>query len=307
MKRLWLAVQIVGAALILWFVGRSLAANWDQVRGAGVTVHLRAAPLAAAAAVTLATYALLIGAWRFVLAGWRERLDYGVAARIWTVSNLARYVPGRIWQIAGMAAMARQAGVSPWAAAGSAIVVQLLAVATGGLIVGLTLPSAAQPLLVAVTALAAAATALALTSSRATSLLTAALRRVSGKDVVLEPVAKGPLLLAALVTALAWVGYGISLTLFIRGTVTVAPLPLREAVGAFTASYLLGLILVLAPGGLGVREGTLYALLAGPLGAAPAVVVTVGSRILMTATELLAALVTLPLRPAADRVERPRR
>jgi glycosyltransferase 2 family protein len=307
MRRLWLAVQVTGAALVLWFVGRSLAANWEQVRGAGVTLHIRAAPLAAAALVTLATYALLIGAWRFVLAGWRERLDYGVAARIWTVSNLARYVPGRIWQIAGMAAMARQAGVSPWAAAGSAVVVQLLAIATGGLVVGLTLPAAAQPLLIALTAMAAAATALALTSSRATSLLTTVLRRVSGKDVLLEPVARGPLLLAALVTALAWVGYGVSLVLFMRGTVAVAPLPLREAVGAFTASYLLGLILVLAPGGLGVREGMLYTLLAGPLGAGPAVVVTVGSRILMTATELIAALVTLPLRPAVDRVERPRR
>lgn len=299
MRRLWLAVQVVGAAVVLWFVARSLAANWAEVSHAGVAIRLRAWPLAGAAAVTLATYALLIGAWRFVLAGWRERLDYGVAARIWTVSNLARYVPGRIWQIAGMAAMARQAGVSPWAAASSAVVVQLLAIATGGLVAGLATPTAAQPVLVAVTAVAAAAVAAALSSSRATSLLTAALRRVTGRDMRLEPVARGPMLAAAAVTTLAWIGYGVSLALFVRGTVAVPPLPLRDAIGAFTASYLLGLILVLAPGGLGVREGALYAMLAGPLGPGAAVVVTVGSRLLMTATELLAALVTLPLGPRA--------
>lgn len=306
MRRVWLALQIAGAALVLWFAGREIARNWDEVRGAGVAIHLSAGPLAAAAAVTLATYALLIGAWRFVLAGWSERLGYGVAARIWTVSNLARYVPGRIWQIAGMAAMARQAGVSPWAAAGSAVVVQLLAIATGGLVAGLTAPAAGQPVLVVVTALVAAAVAVALSSRRATALLTTALRRISGKDVQLEPVARLPLLLATAVTTLAWFGYGVSLVLFMQGTLGTA-LPVLDAVGAFTASYLLGLILVLAPGGLGVREASLAAMLAGPLGAGPAVVVSVGSRILMTATELLAALVTLPLRPAADRVERPRR
>ena len=145
MRRAWIAVQVLLAAAVLYFVGRSMARNWDAIRRSGATIALDPAALLAAAGIILATYALLITAWRAVLLGWGERLAYPQAARIWTVSNLARYIPGRIWQIAGMAAMAQQAGVSPWAAAGSAVVVQLLAIATGALVTGIAAPQAGQP------------------------------------------------------------------------------------------------------------------------------------------------------------------
>ena len=40
-------------------------------------------------------YALLIVAWRTMLAGWGQRLDGWTAARIWTVSSLGKYLPGQ--------------------------------------------------------------------------------------------------------------------------------------------------------------------------------------------------------------------
>jgi len=294
-RKLWIAAQALAAGVVLIYVAGSIAGNWVEIRGLGRAMRFDAGALAAAAAVILLTYALLIGAWRAVLLGWGERLRYPAAARIWTVSNLARYVPGRIWQIAGMAAMAQQAGVSPWAAAGSAIIVQLLAVATGALVTALFAPGIQNAAAIAVAAAVSVAGVLALTHPRTTELLASAFHRLSGRQLQLKPVAAGPLLLSAAVTAFAWVAYGVALYFLAKGLLASSGLDLPTAIGSFTGSYLLGLIFVFTPGGLGIREGAILLLLTGPIGPAAAAVVSLGSRILMTGTELLAALIALPL------------
>jgi len=51
--------------------------------------------------------------------------------RIWFVSNLGKYVPGKIWAIAAMGTLAQEQGISPAAAMGSSVVVQLVNLVTG--------------------------------------------------------------------------------------------------------------------------------------------------------------------------------
>jgi hypothetical protein len=294
MRRFWAAAQVVLIGLVAYFAGRSLIRNWAEIRGSGAAIHLDLGALAAATAIILATYALLIGAWRAVLLGWGERLRYPAAARIWCLSNLARYVPGRIWQIAGMAALAQQAGVKPWAAAGSAIIVQLLAIATGALVTGLLAPQAGHPLLVIASGLVALVGVGTLAWEPSTRVFARMLSAL-GRPFQLAPVAVGPLVVGAAVTTFAWVAYGLALYFCTRGLLGREAIPVGTAIGVFTGSYLFGLIAVFTPGGLGVREAALYLWLSGPLGPAGATVVSIGSRILMTATEILAALITLPL------------
>jgi len=100
--------------------------------------------------------------------------------------------------------------------------------------------------------------------------------------------------LSALVVAgganiVAWVGYGVSLWLLARG-LTAVPLPLSLAIGAFAASYLMGFLALIAPAGLGVREGVFILMLDRTMGTPAAVALAVASRLLLTLTELGAAL-----------------
>ncbi|MBI1723077.1 MAG: flippase-like domain-containing protein [Gemmatimonadetes bacterium] len=295
-RRAWYpALQILVAVLVLLFLGRYLAGNWAEIRHSGDALRIDAAPLAVATAIVLATYAMLIAAWRAVLLGWGERLPYADAARIWCLSNLARYLPGRVWQIAGMAAMAQRAGVSPWAAAGSAVVIQLLAIATGALVTAALAPSFGHPLLIGVAGGVTAAGAAVLAWPAPARLLARTLSRVTGRTMELRSVQGGPLALSAAITAAAWAAYGLALLYSVDGLVGRQSLDARAAIGVFTGSYLAGLINVFTPGGLGTREVILVNWLTGPLGPAAATVVTVGSRLLMTATEVLAALITLSL------------
>jgi len=295
-----LALRVLVAAVVVYFLGRYVVRYWDQLRHTGDAIDIHPGYLAAAAAIILATYAMLIVAWDAVLRGWGERLDYPSAARIWCLSNLGKYVPGKVWQIAGMAALAQQAGVSPWAAAGSAIVVQLLNIATGTLVTFAFAPQFGDPWLVGLAGAGTAACAAALAWPAGAAWLARTIHRLSGRQFELKAVRAGPLILSAAITALAWIFYGVALYFSVRGF-TGRDVPVGTAVGVFTGSYVAGLVNPFLPAGLGTREIILVNWLTGPLGPAAAAVVAAGSRILMTATEILAALVTLPLlTPRAD-------
>src|SRR5213076_2283985 len=102
--------------------------------------------IALSALVVFLTYAIQVESWRRVLAGWAQRLSYSRAARIWFVVNLGRYIPGKVWSVAGLVVLAQRAGVEPWAAGASAFALQA---------VGLATPSAASPLRLGTAALVA--------------------------------------------------------------------------------------------------------------------------------------------------------
>ena len=68
------------------------------------------------------------------------------------------------------------------------------------------------------------------------------------------------------------------------------------AIGAFASGYIVGLLALFAPGGVVVREGVLVMVLTSAIGAGPAVALAVGSRLLLTVTEIGAALAALAIR-----------
>jgi hypothetical protein len=133
-------LQAVVTTLVVAFVARAVAHNWSDFRSVEVRIHPRPAWLVLSAAATLLTYLLQIQSWRCVLAGWRQTLGFAPAARAWCVANLGRYVPGKIWSVAGLVIMARQHGVEGWSAAASAVVIQALGLGTCLAAVTLTLP-----------------------------------------------------------------------------------------------------------------------------------------------------------------------
>jgi len=114
--RITLVAQWLLAAVVIGFAVRELARQWESLAPALAGVRLEWGRILASGALVLATYLLLIEAWRSTLRAWSQSLPFATAARIWFVSNLGKYVPGRVWQIAAMGAMAQRAGVSPAAA-----------------------------------------------------------------------------------------------------------------------------------------------------------------------------------------------
>jgi hypothetical protein len=286
------ALQWVLGLAIVGFAARSLIRNWDQLRAQPLDWSVRPGWILLSAVVVWLMYALLIAAWRRMLAGWGRGLDPWAAARIWTVSSLGKYLPGKVWAVAGMAVMAQQAGIGAGPATGSAVILQMLAIGTGAAVVGLTgwgalraaYPGAAIGLAVLLSA-SIAGIGLLLWPGFVNRVLRIA---APGADPVTPPVAA--VAFGILANVAAWVGYGLALWLLARGLLPRAGLDLLPAIAVFTASYLAGFLALFAPGGIGVREGVFILMQHGPIGIGAASALAIASRLLLTVTELGAAV-----------------
>lgn len=288
----WRVLQWIAGVVVIGLAIRSLARNWSELREQTVALEFRPVHLAASLVLVWVVYAMLIAAWRQMLTGWGQRLSPWSAARIWTVSNLGKYVPGKVWALAGMAFMAQRAGVAPWAAAASAVVLQAVAIGTGAAVVGAAASVAletAHPgsrIALALLMLASViAVGLVLWPPVARRLL--GLAGVDASDA--RPPSAATVALGVAANLTAWLGFGAALVLLSRGLLPRVQLDAPTATGAFTASYLAGLLALIAPGGIGVRESVMILLLQGPIGLAAATVLALASRVLLTLAELGAA------------------
>lgn len=294
MRKPWLrTVQWLVGLLIIGLAARSLARKWAELSSQPLEWRIGPGWLVLSALLVWAMYALLIVAWRTMLAGWGQRLDGWTAARIWTVSSLGKYLPGKVWAVAGMALMAQQAGIAAWAATGSAVVLQVLAIGTGAAVAALTgrhAIEAADPRLGAGLGLlmagAVAGVALLLWPPFLRRLLRLAAPDAEARGT---PPVNG-IVVGIVANFAAWTGYGLALWLLARGLLPAAGLGPGLAVAVFTASYLAGFLALFAPGGIGVREGLFILMLQAPLGIAAATALALASRVLLTLTELGAAV-----------------
>lgn len=302
----WLRVARVALGLVvLAFVARAVSRSWDDLASQPVAWTFRPLPALGSVAVVWLMYAVLIEAWRRMLAGWGQQLGRMTATRIWILSSLGKYVPGKVWAIAGMALMAKEAGVAAWAATASAIILQVLAIGSGAAVAGLLGARALEttrpdllPWLWLGGALALGGAGLLLVPGRIGRLL--ALTRVAGPDA--QTPGLEPLVVGLMANLLAWLGYGMALWLLALAVLPVPALSPPLAIAAFAASYVAGFVVLIAPGGLVVREGLLIVLLQGSLGLGAATALAVASRVLLTITEVGAAVPFLVLRRGNPRV-----
>lgn len=285
----WLRA-ILGLAIVGYAI-RFLVRNWEQVRTADLAWQINPVAIVGSLVLVLATYALLVEGWRRMVAGWGTRLEWWVAARIWVLSSMGKYLPFKVWAIAGMAVLGQEAGVPGWVATASAVVLQIVSIGTGALVVAVTGSTAleaarpgAQAALAALVGVAIASLTVVLWPRPLNWLL----RRFGGEVSISAP-APAPLIAGVIINALAWILYGVALAWLASGLFADAALSVPAAIGAFTASYLAGFLFLLAPGGFGVRELVFVLLTQSALGPSKALALAAVSRVGMTIADLLAA------------------
>jgi glycosyltransferase 2 family protein len=292
-RRVWRLLQFLAGAVLVALAVRSVMINWQTLRAQPIQWRFSPGWIAASVIVVFASYAVLIEAWRRVVLSLGERLAFLPAARIWFLASLGKYVPGKVWAVAGAAVLAQRAGVDPAAAVAGAVVLQALALASGAAVVAVTARDAFQAVGQGIVPIAAAIVALSLAGvvmlgsqpflDRINRLLPSSWPR-------LRAIPPAVLATAFVANVIAWVGYGVALLLLSRGLLPGVVLSFPQAVGVFTCSYLVGFIALFAPGGLGPRESVFLLMLAGDIGLKPAAALALASRLLLTGTEVLPAV-----------------
>jgi hypothetical protein len=294
---------------VLWFAYRALRGSWEELRRQPLPSHLAWGWVSASWATFLLAYLVLIQTWRAIVGSWEASLSFANAARIWTVSNLGRYVPGKVWQIAAMGVLAQRAGVSPVAATGSAVLGTAVNIAAGFVVVMATgwrllaLPYAGAPSVAAAIVFATAFGLLAVPWLTPKTLRFA--QRATGTTLTVRVPPRRALAYAVVGNIAAWILYGLAFQMLTRALLGAAPGGLASYVAVYTLSYLVGYLVLPAPAGVGFREASMITLMpaAGLATAAQAAVLAIVSRVLLTVLDIAPGLVFL----GRDTLRRPSR
>ena len=286
------AAQIVIAITALAFAFRALREQWTGSAIDLGQLHPDWGWVAVSGLVFLSTYAVLVETWREMLRVWGSDLGFPRAVRIWAISNLGRYIPGKVWQIGAMGVMAQRAGVSPVAATSSAILNVVVNLVAGFLLVAvfgwpllhLQAVGGVRTGIVFVAVCVAGVTLLPLILPRVLRLLS----RITGRDLDIRALPPVAMLVSLIGNVVAWLLYGLAFALFARGMLGSSQGPLTAYIAVYALSYLVGYLVLFAPAGVGFREAAMVALLPAAHLANPtqAALLAVTSRLWLTALEI---------------------
>jgi glycosyltransferase 2 family protein len=210
--------------------------------------------------------------------------------RIYFVSSLGRYIPGKLWQIAGLAMLAQKARISAYAATAASLAGQFGFLTSGLVYLALLLPSwgGRAPIIGAAALIVGGIALFVLLTSNAKVWIAERLGRRFGTALeLLDRITWRSAILWWLAYALSWALLGAAFVTFVSAFTPIAWSQTIHIAGTVAAAYLFGYVAFFSPAGLGIREAVMIGLLSQVMPASGALVVSVASRLWFTAAELL--------------------
>lgn len=296
-------------ALILFAI--LLRRQWNEL--GAYEWRLRPAWLLLSGLCIVAGWLIEIRIWQQLIALLQQRLPYWRAVSVWFASAIVRYLPGNIWQPLSLTARCQAQGVRPGVTLASLSlyhVVHILAVVPiaalfvagrGSVPIAGAISIGWVPVLLA---------PLVYLIARPTILLSAAnkLLTVAGREPLPVALGTGDLLRLLGISLAAWVCFAGGFT-----AVTLAILPddavpraaLLRVLAAYPLAFAVGFAALIAPSGLAVREGMLYALLAPAIGATNALVAALGMRVWEMLLDIVSSVIALARESSAKRRVKP--
>ena len=295
-KKVRYIVQGILVAVIFFFLIKNLYTNWLKVRT--YEWHFNYVLLAISFCIILAVSIFMIVIWRYILGQFNAHLSFKKAFRIWFLSSLGRYIPGKVWQVMGMAYLTNKEGIGAEISITSALLAQALSFIPG-MILGLFtvmffIPDIHLPGWVYLALIFVPLGIIIVYPPYLEKLVNAINRFLKRKELHFTATFARNLS-TMLLYLCAWIVHGIAFFLFTRSITYIDVTHIFSFFGIFAGAYIIGLIAVFVPGGLGVREGILAALLSAFFPFPVAVAIAFGSRIWITCAELLCVVVALRL------------
>ena len=303
--------QIALIAAASYGIARALAPDLGRISAHDLAQwRPRISTLLLATALLVALYLFHFVLWRRILAvlgGVKPGLKS--ALRVYFVSSLGRYIPGKFWQIAGLVVLAQQAGLSAVAATAASLVGQFGVLTTGLFYLALLLPGwgGRAPIAGAVVLIVlGAGSFFVFTATRVGHAARAALTRRFGQRfgnalMLLDRIRWHDAVLWFVAYAASWALFGMAFVAFVGAFVPLAATSHLHIAGIIAAAYLFGYVALFAPAGLGIREAVMLGLLTQVMPASAALVVSVASRVWLTLGELLPLALVPVVRDRANR------
>jgi len=275
------AARVAFLGVGAWFIARGLQGRGDELRdGLSDTPVVGLVVSLVLVSIGLALTGIF---WRAILAALGHRLAVRPAFAIFFFGQLGKYIPGSVWSFGVQASGARRHGVPVPATLNASLIFLGFHLATGAvfgfggaLLVG---GDAGTPIWLDVAGLLAGIVALLPSVVNFASRLTAR----SGSPLELRLGTEARLLVPM---AGAWVCYAGSLYAL---RPSLGPSQALLVVSAYAIAYVTGVLVFLAPAGVGAREATFVLVAGNVLGVGSAAALALLTRIVMTVADVLLA------------------
>lgn len=298
-QKLYTLLRWAVVLLIFIFLGKKAISDWQSVQQYEWKINYFW--LGFSLFILLGNFVYLSWVWSEILKIFGKSLKLKKAFKISYLSNLARYLPGRIWQYVSLVAMCEREGISKSTSTASFVLSQLINIPAALLLILATgvLPAVTRQEWIKDTiwVLGGAVTLGALVVITQPNLTEKTLRWLLRKLEKTEPS------LTLKKTSLAGIFASYVFGWFLHGTAffffTVAVTGevgnFFPVVGAYVAAYLIGYLSFFTPGGLGVREAVLALILSIYFPDSVAILISTLSRLWVLLGETAGALVAWKL------------
>ncbi|MEO0907869.1 MAG: lysylphosphatidylglycerol synthase domain-containing protein [Pseudomonadota bacterium] len=247
----------------------------------------------ATANLALIALALLAAISNVILTGlyWRTLLMYAPiqpsirsSARIFFIGQIGKYLPGTVWSFLASSELAKQAGFPRATTISSFVLALIIGLVTGAAIAALTLTQIFDdnlpilPFIIGISILVL----LGLRQDVRAFVL-----RLAKIDF---PIPISTLCLSGIIAVLAWGLAGVHVLLLanaVEAGLDWTALP--QLTGAYAFAWVAGFAVVIAPAGLGAREGALLVTLSLTMGLPEATIVVLLSRLVVTIADFCCA------------------
>ena len=294
-------LRLVFGAVLFGFVVVAAWRSWDAVQAAITLIDPY--DLLFAEALILLGLALSVLTWRQSVSEVGYRVPVAAAARIYLLGQLGKYLPGSLWALAAQSELGRSAGVPRSRGLAASIIAIAVNTATGLAIGVAIVPSLADGSYGLTLGLVAIVLCLAfaLTPPVLTRLVNLGLRLVRRPSLPRNVTWRGVRIATAWSLSSA-VSYGLSVWVLAVAVGAPAGEALPLCLAGVSLGMTIGLLVVVTPSGIGVREAIIVGALAPVLDRSDALAVALVARLLFTIADLVAAAVVVPIRvrpPAA--------
>lgn len=271
-----LLLALVAIGLIVWAVYR----QWDAFSAAVTRLTWRdVVPASVFGALALLANAF---SWRAAMRSLGLRLPAGASLRVFSISQLGKYVPGSVWPVLAQVELMKGRGASRSQTGTASLVAMAIGIVTSaavgaGLVVAVDADSRARYWYVPLVAVLGLLVLLPPVLMRVLRGVELAIRRTFRPGSI----AWGGMGAAIGWSIVMWALFGIHMWFLGQG-LGAEGLGLLRATGAFALAWVVGFLVIFAPAGVGVREAVLVLVLAPVMSEGDALALAVISRVLLT-------------------------
>jgi len=284
-------LQALLIAVIFYFLARNLYINWNKILEYDWNVNYYF--LAFSLVLSIVGAFLIALGWNLILRVLGGRLAHKRALKIFFITDLAKYIPGKVWTMVGKVYLCAKEGIPVARTSASVVIQPLIQVISGMLMFLVSLPFWTKttdfmnklyfffPLI--------PIGLIVLYPPIMTKVLNFVLTRLKQKPMELS-IEYGDILSILLLWCGLWILSGFTYYFLIIGIYSIPLSLLPVVIGIFSVA---GVSQFLTPSGIGVLEGVLTVLLSLYLPVHIAIFIALLARVWKTATELVCVAITV--------------